>query len=67
MTLSDEVESKDIRSGEFKDPQYAREQEQDSKDLQTASHDPETQAGVKKIQAISASWTTGGLILAYVT
>jgi hypothetical protein len=67
MTLSDEEKNKGISSGEFTDPQYAREHEQNSEDLQTASHDPETQAGVKKIEAISASWTSGGLIVAYVT
>jgi hypothetical protein len=33
----------------------------------TASDDTETQAGVKRIEAVSRSWTKTSLIIAYVT
>lgn len=39
----------------------------DGSDIETASIGSETQAGVKKVEAISKSWTKGGLIIAYVT
>jgi hypothetical protein len=63
------VEAENAAIGEdVKDPQYAREHERDSEEYDAASRaSDEAQAGVKKVEAISASWTTGGLIVAYVT
>lgn len=48
-------------------PFFADNYEQDSDDHEIASQaSGERQAGVKKIEAISLMWTTGGLIIAYV-
>lgn len=50
-----------------KDTQYGHEHERDSDEFETSSQTSGTQAGVKKVEAISASWTVGGLVVAYVT
>jgi hypothetical protein len=48
-----------------KDVEFTRFDSPDRSDA--ASDDTETQAGVKRIEAISKSWTKTSLIIAYVT
>lgn len=61
-------EEEKVIGEDVKDPQLAHEQEHDGEEDDAASQaSKEEQAGVKKVEAISASWTTGGLIVAYVT
>jgi hypothetical protein len=66
MAVHDE-ESKVIGAGDAKDSDYGREPEQNSDTVETESQHSETQAGVKKVEAISKMWTMGGLVVAYVT
>lgn len=63
-------EDKVVGAGDAKDVNDVdsrREPEQESDTFDSESHNSETQAGVKKVEAISKMWTTGGLVVAYVT
>jgi len=51
--------------GHEKDADFDRFDSPDQSD--SASDDTETQAGVKRIEAVSRSWTKASLIIAYVT
>jgi hypothetical protein len=51
--------------GHEKDVEFNRFDSPDRSDA--ASDDTETQAGVKRIEAVSKSWTKASLIIAYVT
>lgn len=48
-----------------KDAEYNRDLSSDGYD--SASVNPEAQAGVKRIEAVSKAWTKTSLIIAYVT
>jgi hypothetical protein len=54
-----------MEDGRAKDVIFNRDDSPDRSD--TASDDTETQAGVKRIEAVSRSWTKTSLIIAYVT
>jgi hypothetical protein len=60
-------DSKVVGAADPKDADYGRDHERSSDNFETESHESETQAGVKKVEAISKMWTTGGLIIAYAT
>lgn len=47
------------------DPPAARPANDDDKQLSTAATPDITQAGVTKIEAVAASWSKSGLIIAY--
>jgi hypothetical protein len=65
MSSQDE-ENKGTVPYDAKDGGLGHEHES-SDGFETESHNSETQAGVKKVEAISAMWTTAGLAIAYCT
>jgi hypothetical protein len=66
MGVGTDEHNKAATAGDTKDAEYGRSPELDS-DHDANSLDSETQAGVKKVEAISKVWTTGGLVVAYST
>lgn len=65
MALHDEQPKSD-GANDVKDADFGRDHEQESDNFDTESHNSETQAGVKKVEAISKTWTTASLAIAYV-
>lgn len=58
---------KAVAAGDVKDAEYGNRSPELDGDHDSNSLNSDTQAGVKKVEAISKVWTTGGLVVAYST
>ena len=68
MAITEGEQVKATNSGDdVKNGDYGQEHERGSDNYDSESLASSTQAGVKKVEAISKMWTTGGLVVAYCT